>query len=377
MLSFYDAMIFGLQKKSLFGGFIFAAVMLCFFVLIGWALESNFALFSTAAAIISSQNNSALFISNLNQLGQILMTPEFWGMTFQKTHWAFMLFVGGLFAVFTWEVIVAKKTLFNQPPNFSLTFFVFTFAKMMLLLLPILAVLYFFSYEMFKSAFEYLAATVFGLKQRFHWPFSMWIVVPFALWFFCYFVYTTLLFIGRFSFSSLLHGVIFFKHFKTVLELFAWWILNHIIVIIAFVALFAVCYFIDSLWVCFMMLIFYLLMMLVFDQIKFICLLPFAVIAAGALGLQTWLGRAFFNNYILEILIGGLVYFTGFFVLAVFTSVLAHLFAQTAFVFHFDKTPASDAMERQPDHTKRIDELYNEYLTEHNNQTQSNFFDKM
>lgn len=374
MLSFYDALAYSLQKKSLLGAFCAAMVMLIFLILVICSMQNHFALCTLFKGWLQAPSGSATAISALGQIAYVLNNPLFWGWLFRKTLIACFLFFFLGISYFAFELVVAKKALFNQPKHFTAQFFFITLTKIMLLLSPLLGGLYIFFDKMLKSGFSFVASTVVGLSPTYRFPFSG---VEFALFSTAaafYFIYVFLRLVERFSFLSLLNPVPFFKHLTTVFELIFKIILDNAVLIIGLVGWGLLYWQADSLYVCFFVCISYLLWTAICSSARWIFMMPLFVIGLGIAFFAWTLGMPFFNNYLLYFLVVGILYFCFFFLWFAFWSVLAYLFASAAYVLRFNKSPAKDIKESNPEKLRRIDTLYNEYLTEHKNNTQDNFF---
>ena len=376
MLSLYDALCFSVQRKNLLMGWITAIIVLLFFILIGFSLESNFQFFSAFKTWLLAETGSQKAISALAQMASTLMDDNFWPIIFQKTLWAsFMMFILGL-SFFSLEVVIAKKTLFNQPPKFTANFFIITLGKLMLLLAPLLLAIYHFLRKLLLSLFGYYYSTQISLNTEivYRFPFSGTSVafVTFTVLF--YFVLIMVLFIERFSFKSLLNLNLIVRNAKVMLELF----LNIIQTFFLWgsgIALIAFLYWrLNTIYACFIAIISYLMWMVLHHSARLIFSLPLFSIMLGFLTLNHMLGWAFFKNYLFNYISGMLCYFCFFFLWAMFWGTLAYLFASTAYVFRFKTTASKDIKDKAPEKLRRMDEMYKEYLEAHNNQKQQNFF---
>jgi len=378
MLSLYDALCFSVQRKNLLMGWITAIIMLSFFILIGFSLESYFQLFSAFKTWLLAETGSPKATSALAQMALTLLDDNFWPIVFQKTLWAcFMMFILGL-SFFALEVVIAKKALFNQPPKFTVNFFIITLGKLMLLLAPLLFAIYHFLRKLLLSLFGYYYSTqILNTETLYHFPFSGTSTTFITFTAIFYFVLIMVLFIERFSFKSLLNLKLIVRNSKVMLELslkimqtfFLW---GSGMAIIAFLY-----WRLNTVYACFIAIVSYLIWMALYHSARLIFSLPLFTITLGFLTLNYILGWAFSKNYLFSYISGMLCYFCLFFLWAMFWGTLAYLFASTAYVFRFKTTASKDIKEQAPGKLRRLDEMYNEYLQAHNNKEQQNFFHKL
>ena len=377
MLSFYDALSFATRKKTLFIGFITAMIMLFFGILACISLENHFSFYTLFKTWLAAEKNSTAAYVALSNIAFMLKEPIFWGIIFKKVLWMTFLLICCGFSFFTLELVIAKKALFNQPPRFTAEFFIITLSKMMLLLTPLLILIYTFLYFVLKSFFAFIAGTIIGLEPSYQFPFNSGLLTLTAIGAFIYFIYVMLLFIERFSFETLFSFnalKVIKKHWKTVLEL----------IVSVFYALFT--FFIglmligflywqsNSLYACFFSFCAYLIWILILNTARFIFTLPILITLAGLAWFRFNIGTAFMSNYLFSYLLMALTYFVAFFFWAMFWATQGYLFASAAFVLRFNKTPAKDEKKHSPEKLRCLETLYADYLREHKNDTQDNYF---
>lgn len=377
MLSFYDALSFATRKKTLLIGFITAIIMLFFLALIGVALENHYSFYTLFKNWLTAEKGSPAAYAALGNMALMLKEPLFWGIIFKKVLWAFfLLFCCGL-SFFTLELVIAKKALFNQPPHFTTKFFIVTLSKLMMLLMPLLFLIYFFLYVVLKSFFSFLAGSIVGLNPTYKFPFNSALSVLVGCVGFIYFLYVMILYIERFSLESLfekksLKAVK--KHWKTIIELIAR-IAQGLLTFTAGLAIIGFLYWqSNSLYACFFGFTAYLMWILILNSARLIFILPLLMCIAGVIWFRYDIGPAFMSNYLFSFLLMSLAFFVSFFFWAMFWATQGYLFASTAFVLRFNKTPAKDEKKHSPDKLRRLDLLYQEYLHAHKNDTQDNYF---
>ncbi len=374
MLSFYDALAFSAQKKNLIAAFLTACLMLFFWILIGFSLENHFQVFSLFKTWLVSSDNSVVTAAALAKIAVTLKNPEFWGLIYQKTLWITFLFFFCGISFFCLALVIAKKTLFNQPKHFTAGFFIITLGKLMLLVSPVIIVCYILLSEILKSVFAYIAGTIIGLNPTYTFPFSDAGTILLAVVIFTYLLFSILLFIERFSFQSLFRIKPILKHKRTVAELVLRMLQSDVLLVLGVVGLTLVGLYANPLYAGFFIFMTYLICILVYGSGRWVLTLPLWVLAGGAFYLTVIFGKPFLSNYLVSFLLLGLLYFCFFFVWFFFWAVLGYLFGSAAYVLRFNRTAAKDIKKKSPEKLKRMDLLYDTYLEEHKNKTQDNYF---
>ena len=377
MLSFYDALSFATRKKTLLIGFITAIIMLFFLALIGISLENHYSFYSLLKSWLKAPKDSNAAYAALGRIALTLKEPLFWGIIFKKTLWAIFLMLCCGLSFFTLELVIAKKALFNQPKKFTARFFVVTLSKLMMLLTPVLILIYFFLRAVLKSFFSFLAGSIIGLNPTYRFPFDTTLTYLIAFFSFVYFLYVMILYIERFSLESLYNKKVLKavkKHWKTILELvgrIAQGILTFAVGLAVIAFLYSQS---NSLYACFFGFTAYLMWILILNTARFIFILPLLMCFAGIAWFRYDIGTDFMSNYLFSFMLMSLAFFVTFFFWAMFWATQGYLFASTAFVLRFNKTPSKDEKQHSPDKLRRLDVLYQEYLHEHKNDTQDNYF---
>lgn len=161
------------------------------------------------------------------------------------------------------------------------------------------------------------------------------------------------------------------KNILTFLQL----LLSMVVVIISFGALIWFVIFVlshlQSLSCTFLLTALFLTMMITtgHGRFYFIAILPFYLMLAGYFYFSTSTASGLWALW--SICAG---YFMIFFFLSMMLSALSHLFIQTAYVYSTGISAKQDAIARQPENLRPIEELYDQYLKEHTKASKSNFF---
>lgn len=376
MLSYYDALSYSVRRKSFIFGLALALLMMLFFALICFSLEKQFAIFSSFKGLLVTTDRvaqSVFFDRTVTTLRDILFRIT----VCKKMVWFLFLFIFFNIAFFSWQTIAAKKELFQQTSRSSFAFYFIAMGELLLLLLPLLYGAYVFFLKMAPLCINYLIdCFLFGKNCDFKFPYSVEQCIAWGAGLFVWTVYAISLFIGHFSFKSLLNVDVFLKYIKVVLELIAQIVTSFVLVAVIFVAV-GYCYWVmDPIYFCFFVLLIYFVGTIASSS-RWVFMVFFLLIAAGGFGLHFLWGQNLFKGYMITYLQNMLVYFSFFFVISCFFGTLAYVFASAAYVFRFNQTPATDVKEQSPEKLRRIDDLYTGYLKEHKNDVQDNFFHHM
>ena len=378
MLSLYDALTFSVQKKSLMGSVVLGIVMLACFVATGFIMEKNFLIFS---ALTNSMGSSASDVSKMGMLAQIVLSLKqisFWQTLYPKAIWITVLFLVCSFVFFGQTLILAKKKLFKLSDDFSIPFLLTTLIKILILLVPIAAIAYFYMHNVLFSVFQFgMKNVALNTKTGYVHPFSTQRTIGCTIAAVCYLYYTFCLFPERFSFLSLLKPTHFFKHLKTVFEAFWLHIVSIGMLVCGWCCVILLNMHITSTGICFAIAFAYLLLVGIGKNVRVILLIPlcFAILTI-AVGTGVMHNQSWAQQWPLSLagLLLGSIYFVFWFMTL---SVLAHIFAQVAYVAHFNKTPSSDIKATAADKLRRMEDIYGEYLEEHHVEDQDNFFDHL
>ncbi len=369
MLSFYDAVEFGTQKKNFFWGIFLA---LCVFVCVALTvvvLQQKF-LFLSVLKMAPEAHEKNLFM--------ILRDSAFWATLSPKTLHVFAIILATVFVFFAQELIVTKKKLFNlSMPSISFSFLFCTLCKLLILFLPIAIIVSVYMHDVLHSVFSYGIRTSMGSRAvEYTYPFKTSTTVGIFSGLIFYLYYTVCLFIESFSFIPLLKFYLFFRHILTVIEL----MIAHLIAFVWWAVLCgALCFVMKNLNVsnvCFSFLFVYLVIMVMAKNARTALLIPVLLGVGVIIGSYYVAGPSFVRRYWSALFISTLVFNFFFILIFMFLSVVAHLFTQTTYVFYFHKTPSSDIMDTDADKLERIEELYDDYLKKHES-NKENFFDKL
>lgn len=394
MLSYYDTLSFSLRKQSFLIGFGISLVMLVLFLLVGFSLENQYGLFTSYRDLLQAgfemdKVHKAFSIGVASgKIVTALTEPAFMGIVVTRLLQVSFLFIVLSFLFFSLQMIIAKKELFQPNVHSAVFSFFSALIKMMILLSPILAVIYIalertlphivkFFIEQILSGENPLNVFLKNLVTKnvvaIQPLFDKTICISCAVGLFIYFVYVFSLFIERFSFKSLANAKVFFKHILTVIEMIFQMVMS-VVLLAGLIALVTFCLWqLNILYVCFFALLIYFVCT-VTSPARWIFITFFMVVAAMCFALNAFVGPFVFRANIVYYLVDILTYFSFFFVFSIFWSAIAYSFASTAYVFRFNQTPSKDVKEQEPEKLRQIDELYNNYLKEHKNDVQDNFF---
>lgn len=369
MLSIYDALSFGVQKKSFLWGIFLSIFILASVFFTGYLAQEKFLTSSTIQAIQNGSVKSAF---------GVLRDSSFWVMLYPRVLCTISVILASIFVFFAQALIISKKKLFNLPPHFSLSFLIRTLSKLLILFLPAALAIYAYTHGVLNSVFSFVIRTVKDTNPQYKYPFPFGTTICFVSFVILYLYYSICLFIERFTFMPLLKISCFFRHLGTVLELMIAHIFSFMLLVLFIGILFFIATHMSSLYVCFAFIFFYLLTMILEKNARFGLLIP--IFMAGIIILASYhsAGLVFIKLYWTQLFIATLIFnlFFIFIFMFMFLSIVAHLFAQTTFVFHFNKTPSSDIMDTSPEKLGRIEDLYDDYLRTHKN-SKENFFDRL
>lgn len=367
MLSIYDALSFGLHKKSFLWGVFLSIFILASAFFTGYLAQEKFLTSSTIQTIQNGSVKSAF---------GVLRNSSFWVMLYPRVLCTISVIFASVFVFFAQALIIAKKKLFNLPPRFSLSFLICTLSKLLILFLPVALAIYAYTHGILNSVFVFVIRTVKDTNPQYKYPFSLSSTICFVSFVILYLYYSICLFIERFAFIPLLKVSCFFRHIGTVLELMIAHIFSFMLLVLFIGILFFVATHMSSLYVCFAFIFVYLFAMILDKSVCFGLLIP--IFMAGIIIWASYhsAGPVFIKLYWPQILIATLIFNLFFIFIFMFLATVAHLFAQTTFVFHFNKTPSSDVMDSSPEKLGRIEDLYDEYLRTHKN-SKENFFDRL
>ena len=377
MLSWDDALDFSTQKRGFLWGFFSVLLLVLFMVSVAIFLHYKFGLLP----LIHSTDSATIYHTvGVGILGRLFTTAH--DMSFWKTLYPIALTIvalslATLFVFFAQELILAKKKLFNLPSRFSFPFFVRTLIKILILFLPIAIPLYFYAHTIIHSFISFSIRATMKVQSSYHYPFSTKITFLIIGLCILYLYYTMALFLETFSFKSLLKARCFFKHLKTVVELFVYHFLTFLFFFGAWNVLLLVDRNLASPHVCAPFLTIYFLFIAFTSKFRLPLLLPVFLYIFILGGCYYIYGIHFIRPVAIPLLVGTLTLNLFFICCFVFLSTMAHLFAQTTFVFHFNKTPARDEKLSQPKNLRRIEEIYDEYLDKHQKGVDKNFFNDM
>ena len=349
--------------------------MFLFFTLICFSLEKNYAIFSNFKRLLMTTDKMALSII-ITKIVVTLGDITFKVAVSKKIAWILLLFISFNLVFFSWQTITSKKDLFHQTSRSSIPFYFIAMGQMLLLLSPLIVGAYLLFPKMVMLGVTYLIDILFNSNPTFKFPYSIKECLAWGIALLLWTAYAVTLFIGHFSFKSLLNVELFLKHWRVVFELIAQIITSFIVLLAIFTVIGYCCWEMDPIYFCFFGLLIYFIST-IGSSSRWIFMAFFLIVLAGGAGLYTLFGYAFFKAYMVAYVQYSLIYFSFFFITSAFFSALAYTFASTAFVFQFNQTPATDVKEQSPEKLRRIDDLYTSYLKEHKNDVQDNFFHHM
>ena len=367
MLSFYDALGFGTQKKNFIWGILLAFCVFLCVALTVVVLQQRFSFVSVLKAAPGAHEKN---------LFMLLRNSSFWATIYPKTLHVFAIVLATILVFFAQELILAKKKLFNLSASSSLPFLLVTLCKLLILFLPIAVVVYIYMHDVIHSFFSFGVRTVMSPGGKYVYPFKTSTTICIFSVLVFYFYYTVCLFAERFSFKPLLKVHSFFRHIATVIEL----IIAHVMAFALFAGLCVVLFYVMKnltvYKVCFSFLFVYILTMIMAKNARFTLVIPIVLAVFVIIGSYFLVGATFVRSFWPALFISTLVFNLYFILGFMFLSVVAHLFTQTTYVFYFHKTPSSDIMDTDADKLDRIESLYDDYLDKHKN-SKENFFDHL
>ena len=378
MLSLYDAAKFAVHKRTFQGGFWMTWVFVIFFFLdafINWEVlmkvpafrylisipfDSETALlqFIFGFFVIISENTYLIFI-----FLQIVVLMSF-----------FMALIHLIF--FNYYFARAKRDLFQYPPTIHFLFFLKLLGKALLFSFPVLAGIYALLDEQVKRIFTLTAPPSSVAGDFLPQPFGIWIFLCVAIGVLVYFAYAYPLFAQRFAFKNVVNLKTVFENRRTFAELLGWTFLTTFIFAGLQTLIILVLKHSDNLTVCFFFMVSYVLMMVLFSPARLWFFLPTIPFAFLWLILTHYLPM-WSNDLIIPLMINVFGLFFFFFLWSAYFATIAHLFAQTGFVYQKQKTPQSDVKASNPERLAPIEEQYNTFLDAHNNKNQDNYFHKL
>lgn len=370
MLSIYDAGQFALHKRTFGGGFLMGCVFLILVAVTTLILHLSFP--EIQALLTSAPGNPLTSSAVWFGLYHFLTTPEVLFKIMRIIlQMAFVVLLIYLF-FFVFYYVKAKRDLFQYPPVIHFFFFLRVLFKSFFLILPLLGLFY-------VMAKLHLSREIIIFLIRFK---QMALQLPsripcFVNWAagvgsFLYFTYVFTQFADRFSFQGLIRIRTFFKHIPAYIELLGLILVATLFFMGSQALLYLVCQYIDKTTVGFFFLISYVFIMVLFNRARVWFLLPF-----GFYGLLLLVIHSYglpVKPFIWPVMLLTTLYFFSFFLYNVYFATIAHLISQTAYVFQKNKLPVSDMKKTNPEKLAPIQKQYDDFLDEHKNKEQDNFF---
>lgn len=375
MLSLYDAAKFSVHKRTFQGGFWMTWVFVAFFLLA--ALVSHGVLMKVPAFRMLT----ALPLDSAAAAVRFVL--GFWAILSANTYLIFivlqvsalMLFFMALthLIFFNYYFARAKRDLFQYPPTIHFWFFVRLLGKAMLFSFPVLTGIYALLDEQVRRIFTLAAAPSLAAQAHLPQPFGAGVFIAAGLGLLLYFAYAYPLFSERFAFRSVVCIKTVFQNRRTFAELLGWTLVTTLIFaglqgLVALVFLHA-----DHLTVSFFFMTAYVLMMVLFAPARIWFCLPIVPFGLLWLALDHYLPTGS-SGLVVPLMTSVFGLFFIFFLWSAYFAVIAHLFAQTGFVYQKQKTPKNDVKAMHPERLAPIQDQYDTFLDAHNNKEQANYF---